>query len=68
MEDREGKITDFESIYWLCSTVMGHERHKRLEAAYSFYNVHTKTPFVQLMNDSLIKARDHKYVCTRDSW
>eukprot|EP00958_Prasinococcus_capsulatus_P003358 scaffold306_cov525-Prasinococcus_capsulatus_cf.AAC.46 len=62
VEDREGTITDFVSFYWLCSTVIGHERHKRLEAAYSYYNVHTKTPYAQLINDALIKARDLKYV------
>jgi len=60
VEDREGTITDFVSFYWLCSTVIGHERHKRLEAAYSYYNVHTKTPYAQLINDALIKARDLK--------
>lgn len=51
------EITDFVSYYTLPSTVMHHPVHKTLKAAYSFYNVSTKTPWVDLMNDALISAK-----------
>ncbi|RZB54391.1 glycylpeptide N-tetradecanoyltransferase 2, partial [Asbolus verrucosus] len=55
--ERDGKITDFVSYYTLPSTVMHHPVHKTLKAAYSFYNVSGETPWVDLMNDALISAK-----------
>uniref|UniRef100_A0A8D1DV34 Glycylpeptide N-tetradecanoyltransferase n=1 Tax=Sus scrofa TaxID=9823 RepID=A0A8D1DV34_PIG len=52
-----GKLTDFLSFYTLPSTVMHHPAHKSLKAAYSFYNIHTETPLLDLMNDALIIAK-----------
>ncbi|XP_063109876.1 glycylpeptide N-tetradecanoyltransferase 2 isoform X4 [Cavia porcellus] len=52
-----GKLTDFLSFYTLPSTVMHHPAHKTLKAAYSFYNIHTETPLLDLMNDALIIAK-----------
>jgi len=60
-----GVITDFVSFYSLPSTVMHHPVHKMLRAAYSFYNVATVTPWVDLMQDALIVARNVS--CTRPS-
>ncbi len=37
---------------------MQHPTHKLLRAAYSFYNVSTKTPLVELINDCLIAAKN----------
>ncbi|XP_025028178.1 glycylpeptide N-tetradecanoyltransferase 1 isoform X2 [Python bivittatus] len=56
-ENTDGKVTDFLSFYTLPSTIMNHPTHKSLKAAYSFYNVHTKTPLLDLMNDALIMAK-----------
>ncbi|KAG8139862.1 hypothetical protein E2320_002625 [Naja naja] len=56
-ENTDGKVTDFLSFYTLPSTIMNHPTHKSLKAAYSFYNVHTKTPLIDLMNDALILAK-----------
>ncbi|XP_048416924.1 glycylpeptide N-tetradecanoyltransferase 2-like isoform X2 [Stegostoma tigrinum] len=56
-ESPDGELTDFFSFYTLPSTIMHHPVHKSLKAAYSFYNVHTKTPLVDLMNDALILAK-----------
>ncbi|KAH3715921.1 hypothetical protein DPMN_058637 [Dreissena polymorpha] len=53
-----GVITDFVSFYSLPSTVMHHPVHKTLRAAYSFYNVSTVTPWVDLMQDALIMAKN----------
>nr|XP_022904578.1 glycylpeptide N-tetradecanoyltransferase [Onthophagus taurus] len=53
----DGKITDFVSYYTLPSTVMYHPVHKVLKAAYSFYNVAKATPWIDLMNDALISAK-----------
>lgn len=62
-----GMLTDFISFYTLPSTVMHHPLHKSLKAAYSFYNVHTETPLIDLMNDALILAKlvwsQLKWVC-----
>ncbi|XP_026574039.1 glycylpeptide N-tetradecanoyltransferase 1 isoform X1 [Pseudonaja textilis] len=56
-QNTDGKVTDFLSFYTLPSTIMNHPTHKSLKAAYSFYNVHTKTPLIDLMNDALILAK-----------
>ena len=55
---RNGTITDFVSFYTLPSTIMHHPQHKLLKAAYSFYNVSTATPWVDLMQDALIVAKN----------
>ncbi|XP_030076511.1 glycylpeptide N-tetradecanoyltransferase 1 isoform X1 [Microcaecilia unicolor] len=57
VESPDGEVTDFLSFYTLPSTIMNHPTHKSLKAAYSFYNVHTKTPLIDLMNDALILAK-----------
>ncbi|KAG7209847.1 hypothetical protein KM043_011452 [Ampulex compressa] len=56
--ENEGKITDMVSYYTLPSSIMHHQTHKALLAAYSFYNVSTVTPWVELMTDALISARN----------
>lgn len=58
MFQNNGTITDFVSFYTLPSTVMHHPVHKSLKAAYSFYNVSTVTPWVDLMQDALIVAKN----------
>ena len=55
--EQNGVITDFGSFYHLPSTIMNHPQYKTLKAAYSFYNVSTKTPLVNLMRDLLISAK-----------
>ncbi|XP_061811478.1 glycylpeptide N-tetradecanoyltransferase 2 isoform X2 [Nerophis lumbriciformis] len=57
VEGSSGILTDFASFYTLPSTVMHHPLHRSLKAAYSFYNVHTQTPLLDLMNDALILAK-----------
>ncbi|XP_072269522.1 glycylpeptide N-tetradecanoyltransferase 2 [Pyxicephalus adspersus] len=57
VESSNGVLTDFLSFYTLPSTVMHHPLHKTLKAAYSFYNVHTETALLDLMNDALIIAK-----------
>ncbi|KAG8229522.1 hypothetical protein J437_LFUL004928 [Ladona fulva] len=51
-------FSDFVSFYTLPSTVMHHPVHKSLKAAYSFYNVSTKTPWIELMGDALVSAKN----------
>ncbi|KAL1814343.1 hypothetical protein DCAR_0518478 [Daucus carota subsp. sativus] len=55
------EITDFCSFYTLPSSILGHPSHSILKAAYSYYNVSTKTPLLQLMNDALIMAKHKDY-------
>ena len=54
----DGVITDFVSFYTLPSTVMHHPQHKSLKAAYSFYNVSSRTFWPDLMQDALIVAKN----------
>ena len=63
--ENDGKITDMVSYYTLPSSIMHHQTHKTLRAAYSFYNVSTATPWPELMTDALISARNvSSTVCT----
>jgi len=41
--------------------VIGNKLHNRLNAAYSFYNVVTSTPWVDLITDALILAKQLGY-------
>ncbi|EFA05466.1 Glycylpeptide N-tetradecanoyltransferase-like Protein [Tribolium castaneum] len=59
--EKGGKVTDFVSYYTLPSTVMHHPVHTSLKAAYSFYNVSGETPWVDLMNDALISAKQSNF-------
>lgn len=54
-------ITDFCSFYTLPSSILGNQNYSTLKAAYSYYNVSTKTPLLQLMNDALIVAKQKAY-------
>ncbi|CAM9608337.1 unnamed protein product, partial [Hapterophycus canaliculatus] len=58
VKDRHGKVTDMCSFYHLPSTVIGHAKHRTLNAAYSFYNVATTVTMTELMRDSLVLARN----------
>lgn len=46
------------SFYHLPSTIIRHEKHKLLKAAYSFYNVATTMSLPELMRDSLVLAKE----------
>jgi len=62
VEDPEtNQITDLVSFYSLPSTVINNEKYPTLKAAYSFYNVSTKTNLKLLMKDSLILARNNGF-------
>lgn len=51
----EETVTDLVSFYHLPSSILHHD--DTLYAAYSFYNVATSVPLVDLMKDALILAR-----------
>ncbi|KAL6570202.1 glycylpeptide N-tetradecanoyltransferase [Orobanche minor] len=55
------EITDFCSFYTLPSSILGSQTHSVLKAAYSYYNVSTKTPLLHLMNDALIVAKKKEF-------
>ncbi|XP_060205916.1 glycylpeptide N-tetradecanoyltransferase 1-like [Lycium barbarum] len=55
------EITDFCSFYTLPSSILGNQNHTTLKAAYSYYNVSTKTPLIQLMNDALTVAKQKDF-------
>ncbi|XP_050919548.1 uncharacterized protein LOC127137106 [Lathyrus oleraceus] len=43
------------------SSILGNANYSNLKAAYSFYNVSTATPLLQLMNDALIVAKQKDF-------
>ncbi|XP_073064517.1 glycylpeptide N-tetradecanoyltransferase 1-like [Primulina eburnea] len=55
------EITDFCSFYTLPSSILGNQNYSTLKAAYSYYNVSTKTPLLQLMNDALVVAKKKEF-------
>jgi len=61
VEDENRDVSDMLSFYTLPSTVMNHPTHKMLKAAYSFYNVSTKTSWLDLINDALIIAKKNNF-------
>ncbi|CAD5215118.1 unnamed protein product [Bursaphelenchus okinawaensis] len=54
--EKDNVVTDLISFYSLPSTVVNNPQHKKIVAAYSFYNVATSVPLTELMNDALIWA------------
>lgn len=61
VENAAGEITDMSSYYTLPSTIMHHPNHNTLKAAYSFYNVSTHTPLIDLIQDTLIAAKNLEF-------
>ncbi|KAI9725937.1 MAG: glycylpeptide N-tetradecanoyltransferase [Chrysothrix sp. TS-e1954] len=72
--ETKGKITDFFSFYCLESTVIGHQRHKTIRAAYLFYyasevalvgdgkdKTALKKRLNELINDALILAKQENF-------
>eukprot|EP00897_Mesotaenium_endlicherianum_P009862 jgi/Mesen1/8904/ME000537S08297 len=55
------EVTDLCSFYTLPSTIIGNETHSKLKAAYSFYNVATATPLLQLVSDALVLAKRKQF-------
>ena len=53
-----GEITDFCSFYHLPSSIIGNDKHTKLNAVYSYYNVAKTMSMVDLMRDLLILARE----------
>ncbi|KAL1538155.1 glycylpeptide N-tetradecanoyltransferase [Salvia divinorum] len=51
------EVTDFCSFYTVPCSVFGSQNHSILKGAFSYYNVSTKTPLVQLMSDALVVAK-----------
>jgi glycylpeptide N-tetradecanoyltransferase len=54
-------VTDLISFYALPSSILKSGKHKTLRAAYSWYNVATTVPLVQLINDVLILAKSQDF-------
>jgi glycylpeptide N-tetradecanoyltransferase len=56
-----GELTDFLSFYSLPSSILNHEKHKTLYAAYSFFNVANSVTTKELMRNTLILASLDKF-------
>ncbi len=71
VENDQKQITDLISFYCLPSSVLKHEKHKKLkvsekfgvilQAAYAFYNVATTVTFTELMENALILANKEEF-------
>lgn len=57
----KGRVTDVCSFYSLPSSILGHEKHTYLKAAYSYWNVATSVSLEKLMNDALILAKQNDF-------
>lgn len=57
VEDEENNITDLTSFYCVQSIVLD-EPNKNIVKGYSFYNVCTKTPWENMLYDTLIAAKN----------
>ena len=55
--DDSGIVTDLCSFYHLPSSIINHEKYKKLNAAYSFYNIAKTVPLKELMHDCLTMAK-----------
>ncbi|CAE7938361.1 Nmt1 [Symbiodinium sp. KB8] len=60
-ENEKGEVTDVCSFYNLPSSILGHEKHTILKAAYSYWNVATTVPLQDLMYDALILAKQQDF-------
>lgn len=56
-----GDITDFLSFYSLPSSILNHDQHKTLFAAYSFFNVANSVTTKELIRNALILANQEKF-------
>lgn len=57
LEDEDNNITDMSSFYYVKSVVL-EQPSKNIVKAYSFYNVCTKTPWEEMLYDTLIAAKN----------
>lgn len=55
------EITDFISYYNLPSSILKHDKHKTLYAAFSYYMVPKKHSIEEIMKNALILARNDKF-------
>jgi glycylpeptide N-tetradecanoyltransferase len=53
-----GEITDFASFYHLPSSIIGNDKHKKLNAVYSYYNIARTVTLTDLVRDLMVIARD----------
>lgn len=61
VENDEGIITDFISFYLLPSSILQHETHKTLYAAYSFFNIPGQYSIKELIKNALILAKQQNF-------
>ena len=57
-ENQDKKITDFISFYSLPSSILQHDKYKKLMAAYSFFNINTTITVKEIMKCAIILAKN----------
>lgn len=53
-----GSITDFCSFYHLPSSIIGNDKHNKLSAVYSYYQIAKTVTLTELFRDLMVLARD----------
>ena len=61
VEGDDGKITDFISFYLLPSSILKHDVHKVLYAAYSFFNVPGRYTIKDLFKNAIVLAKQQNF-------
>merc|ERR1712194_481713 len=61
VRDNDGEVMDVCSFYSLPSSILGHEKHTLLKAAYSYWNVATTVSLQELMYDALTFAKKEDF-------
>jgi glycylpeptide N-tetradecanoyltransferase len=61
VENNDGEVTDFISFYSLPSSVLNHDVHKTLFAAYSFFNIANSVSYKELIKNAIILAKNNGF-------
>jgi glycylpeptide N-tetradecanoyltransferase len=61
VDPKKKEVTDLISFYSLPSSILKSPKHKKLQAAYSWYNVATTQKLEDLMRDSLVIAKSQDF-------
>lgn len=57
-KDDKGEVTDVLSYYQLSFTVIGSEKHDKLNSVFSLYNSATSMSYIELITDAVIIAKN----------
>ncbi len=62
----DGRLTDLASFYTLPSSIIGHERHDELKAAFQYYTVSGAISCCVCITANPLCSHDCMHVCARN--